>query len=106
LKLKPYFKEAGLSVEDIDQNYNMTWENHKFGDYDNRGPKDSPQPYFFPVGWKGYALKIGGRYGNDNENWLKMNGNKDEWYVMFHGTDCRGVGGIMNKNREINPGKE
>jgi len=42
--------------------------------------------YFYPVGWKGYALKVVGKYDNGNDNWLLMDNNSEEWYVMFHGT--------------------
>jgi len=83
-----------LSSKDFNPKYNFTWDHHKFGDYDNRGPKARPQPYFFPIGWKGYALNVEGRYG-DNDNWLMMNGNEEEWYVMFHGTTFWGCKGIM-----------
>ena len=81
----------------------MTWNHFTFGRYDNRGPKDKPQPYFFPIGWKGYALNVAEKYG-ENTDWLMMNGNKDEWYVMFHGTSFRGVKGILSEGSNLTPG--
>lgn len=73
----------------------MVWDDFIFGNYDDRGPKGKTQPYFFPIGWKGHALNVAGRYGN-NDNWLMMNNNQEEWYVMFHGTNFDGFKGIMN----------
>jgi len=45
-------------------------------------------------------LNVAGRYG-DNDNWLMMDNNEEEWYVMFHGTTFGGVKGIMENGREI-----
>jgi len=94
--LHNYFKDAALSVNDFDAKHNMTWEIFNYGTTENRGAKDKPQPYFFPIGWKGFALNVSGKYG-ENDNWLKMDGNKEEWYVMFHGTNFGGCQAIMNK---------
>jgi len=63
-----------LSINDFAPNHNMVWDDFIFGNYDDRGPKGKTQPYFFPIGWKGHALNVAGRYGN-NDNWLMMNNN-------------------------------
>ena len=46
--------------------------------------------YLRPCGWKRYALKVKGRYDDDDE-WLgpagsRTEGSEDEWPVSYHGT--------------------
>ena len=94
MSLYEYFKTAALSDDDFDPKYNMLWNDFVFGNYDDRGPYGKTQPYFFPVGWHGYGLNVAGKYGN-NDNWLKMDNNKEEWYVMFHGTNFRAAPNIL-----------
>ena len=38
-----------------------------------------------PQGWKGYGLNVLNKYDNGNNDWLAMNGNKNEWAVAYHG---------------------
>ncbi|CAD8176758.1 unnamed protein product [Paramecium pentaurelia] len=56
----------------------------KLEDFDHRGPPNYRYEYYFPKGCQGYGLNID-KYGED-QNWIKMNGNKDEWRILFHGT--------------------
>jgi len=51
-----------------------------------RGPPDWKYDYNFPRGWKGYALNVQSKYEN-NDKWIKRDGNKDEWVIMYHGTN-------------------
>ena len=64
----------------------MEWDDYEFGNNSCRGPAGRFRRYFFPVGWKGYGLKVAGKYDNGNDNWLMMDNNPEEWYVFFHGT--------------------
>ena len=43
-----------------------------------------------PKGWKGFGLKVVGKYDNGNDDWLAYNGNKNEWAIAYHGI---GIGG-------------
>ena len=74
----------------------------------NRNPPDSwpPNPekrgkftYFPPDNnWIGFGLKVLGRYDNGNDNWIKMNGNENEWAIAYHGTSENAVKPICRKN--------
>eukprot|EP01103_Thecamoeba_quadrilineata_P006528 TRINITY_DN16255_c0_g1_i1.p1 TRINITY_DN16255_c0_g1~~TRINITY_DN16255_c0_g1_i1.p1 ORF type:complete len:348 (-),score=28.81 TRINITY_DN16255_c0_g1_i1:4-1047(-) len=41
-------------------------------------------PYNRPTGWKRYALKVKGKYENDD--WLESSNGYSEWPVTYHGT--------------------
>ena len=41
--------------------------------------------YFPPKGWNGFGLKVWDEYDNGNNDWLGMDGNKNEWAVAYHG---------------------
>ena len=76
-ELHPYFKQMNFS-EDLMDPLRGNMEN--WGHKDKRGGLD----YFPPVGWKGYGLKVIGKY-KGGEDWLAMNGNSGEWAVAYHG---------------------
>ncbi len=58
----------------------MTWESdHQENSFRGR------ERYYFPQGWKGYALNVLNNYGNNN-NWLGMKNSLEEWPAFFHGT--------------------
>ena len=42
-------------------------------------------PYTPPEGWKGFGLKVKGKYDNGNDDWIACNGNPNEWAVAYHG---------------------
>ncbi|KAM3144855.1 hypothetical protein pb186bvf_003164 [Paramecium bursaria] len=58
-----------------------------FTEFELRGPLQDQIKYFLPKGWKGYALKVQGKYDEGNDDWLKMNGNPNQWHIMYHGTN-------------------
>jgi RNA:NAD 2'-phosphotransferase (TPT1/KptA family) len=37
------------------------------------------------MGYFGYALNVKNKYG-DNNKWLGMDGNDEEWRILYHGT--------------------
>ena len=39
-----------------------------------------------PQGWKGFGLKVKGKYDGGNDDWIACNGNSNEWAVAYHGT--------------------
>ena len=43
-------------------------------------------PYYQPSApWKRIGLNVKSKYDNENDDWLKMDGNEREWAVAFHG---------------------
>ncbi|CAD8117344.1 unnamed protein product [Paramecium sonneborni] len=77
-------KKSGIGIkpQDFDHRYNMVWDGFK--DFELRGPSDKRYEYYFPKGCQGFGLNID-KYGKD-QNWIKMNGNKNEWRILYHGT--------------------
>jgi len=57
-----------------------------WGENEKRGGFD----YYPPKGWKGFGLKVLGKYDNGNDDWITYNGNPNEWAIAYHGI---GVGG-------------
>jgi hypothetical protein len=60
-----------------------------WGENEKRGGFD----YYPPKGWKGFGLKVLGKYDNGNDDWLTYNGNPNEWAIAYHGI---GAGGNCN----------
>ena len=62
-----------------------------WGENEKRGGFD----YIPPKGWKGFGLKVLGKYDNGNNDWLAYNGNPNEWAIAYHGLgaggDCKTV---------------
>ncbi|CAD8156961.1 unnamed protein product [Paramecium octaurelia] len=84
-------KGIGLRNQDFDSRFNMVWDG--FQESQKRGPLDQSYDYYFPKGCCGFGLDIT-KYGND-QNWIKMDGNKDEWRILFHGTKNENVNNII-----------
>lgn len=77
-----------LSEQDFDSRGDMFFFT---SDVFQRGPRGNTEKYTQPTKeWFRIGLKMNGKYENDN--WLKMNNNPEEWYVAYHGV---GVGQIM-----------
>ena len=57
-------------------NLNQGWE---------IGGKRGGRPYYPPSGWKGYGLRVLGKYDNGNDKWISCNGSDGEWCVAYHG---------------------
>ncbi|CAD8113869.1 unnamed protein product [Paramecium sonneborni] len=87
----------GLSRNDFDSRFNMVWDH--LLESEKRGPQDHRYDYYFPKGCYGYGLNII-KYGEDQE-WIKMNGNKNEWRIMFHGTKNWCVNQIIKTNLKV-----
>ena len=50
------------------------------------GGKRGGYPYTPPQGWKGFGLKVKGKYDGGNDDWIACNGISNEWAVAYHGT--------------------
>ncbi|KAM3139647.1 hypothetical protein pb186bvf_008292 [Paramecium bursaria] len=92
LVINKYFQQIQLSPDDFDPNFNMEW--NQFKEYEMRGPIGDQLEYYFPQGWKGYALKVLNKY-QDGNDWLQMDSNPNQWHIIFHGTDSSGCKGII-----------
>ena len=46
--------------------------------------------YIPPKGWKGFGLKVWGKYDNGNNAWLASDGNPQEWAIAYHGIGAGG----------------
>jgi hypothetical protein len=55
--------------------------------------------YRRPCGWKRYAIKVYGKY--ENENWLGSNGNPGEWPVSYHGTGHEAANSIATSGYDL-----
>ena len=59
------------------------------GDNKNQGwgvnEKRGGRPYYPPIGWIGYGLKVLGKYDKGNNVWLNYDGAVGEWCVAYHG---------------------
>ncbi|KAM3144836.1 hypothetical protein pb186bvf_003145 [Paramecium bursaria] len=100
LVLHKYFQDIQLSADDFDPQYNMQWkQNHP--EFELRGPQQDQIKYFFPRGWKGYALKVKGKYDEGNDDWILMNNNPNQWHIMYHGTNQQFVGRIVEQGFKV-----
>ncbi|CAK86535.1 unnamed protein product (macronuclear) [Paramecium tetraurelia] len=84
-------RQIGLSSKDFDSRYNMVWDGLR--ECQQRGPLNQRYDYYFPKGCYGFGLDIT-KYGID-QNWIQMDGNKDEWRILFHGTKNENVNDII-----------
>ena len=71
------------------------------GDIQKRGGMEYKQPN---SQWIRVGLNVMGKYDDGNNDWLMMDGNPREWAVGFHGSDLKGIKGIIESNYEIRPG--
>ena len=60
--------------------------------------------YIPPKGWKGFGLKVFGKYDGGNNDWLAYDGNPNEWAVAYHGIGCRGGTTVENATHNIYTG--
>ena len=81
-----------LSADMLDSRGNRE---SRWGEGEKRGGFD----YYPPKGWKGFGLKVWGKYDNGNNDWLEYNGNSNEWAVAYHGIGCK-LGSTVEKATE------
>ncbi|CAK66803.1 unnamed protein product (macronuclear) [Paramecium tetraurelia] len=86
-------KGVTLSSDDFSPKYNRNWDG--FHEKEQRGPSYHRYDYYFPRGCYGFGLNIK-KYGNDD--WVKINGNINEWRILYHGTNQVAVNPIVRDN--------
>ncbi|CAD8111171.1 unnamed protein product [Paramecium primaurelia] len=85
--------EVILSPDDFNPKFNRTWDN--FPEKEQRGPPYHRYDYYFPIGCQGFGLNVE-KYGNDD--WIKMDGNPNEWRILYHGTKNFAISQIVKNN--------
>ncbi|CAD8049553.1 unnamed protein product [Paramecium primaurelia] len=84
---------VALSSDDFNPQFNMSWDN--LPEKEQRGPPYHRYDYYFPRGCYGLGLKVK-NYGNDD--WIKMDGNANEWRILYHGTKNFAINQIVKNN--------
>ncbi|CAD8120901.1 unnamed protein product [Paramecium sonneborni] len=92
----------GLSIDDFNPKFNMNWK--MVGYYDNRGPQSKKYIYYFPKNCYGFGLNIN-KY-SDDQDWIKMDGNPNEWRILFHGTNQQNIASIIQNNLQRGSGQK
>ncbi|CAD8207454.1 unnamed protein product [Paramecium octaurelia] len=87
-----------LSSDDFNPSHNRNWDGFK--EKEQRGPAYHRYDYYFPRGCYGFGLNVK-KYRNDD--WIKMDGNPNEWRIMYHGTKNLAVNSIVKNN--LQPGQ-
>ena len=93
-----YLKEIQKKViiEGVKLNQNMLdYRGNQTPDGYGIGQKRGTYDYIPPLGWKGFGLKVLDKYDNGNNDWIKMDGNPNEWAIAYHG-----IGKSYNNNTE------
>ncbi|CAD8111179.1 unnamed protein product [Paramecium primaurelia] len=85
-----YAKGVTLSSDDFNPSHNMSWDG--FHEKEQRGPPYHRYDYYFPIGCYGFGLKV---KSDGNDDWIKMDGNPNEWRIMYHGTKNQAVSAIV-----------
>jgi ubiquitin len=87
LEFKEKIKIFSDDLLDSKYDYDFTMINDNGKVYTRGG-----ETYNRPCGWKRIALKVLGKYENDD--WLGLNDDKSVWPVAYHGTNLDGLKGI------------
>ena len=63
----------------------------KYNNYDSWAPKGEMrggEPYDSPLTWRGFGLKVLGKYDNGDNTWIGMQNKPGEFPVAYHGIGC------------------
>ncbi|CAD8129572.1 unnamed protein product [Paramecium sonneborni] len=88
-----------LSIDDFNPKYNMNRDD--FCEKEQKGSPYGRYDYYFPKGCQGLGLNVE-KYGK-NQDWIQMDGNSEEWRILYHGTKNFCVNSIVKNN--LKPGK-
>ncbi|CAF3731109.1 unnamed protein product [Rotaria sordida] len=87
---KPMVSYLQIRPSDLDPQFNF--------DYRTSGLPEKltcgSYPYYLPLGWYRYALKVLDKYSNDN-TWIGQVNAEGEWPVAFYGTHSDAVSSIL-----------
>ncbi|CAF4355465.1 unnamed protein product, partial [Rotaria sordida] len=79
-----------IRPSDLDPQFNFDYKTSGLPEKLTRGS----YPYYLPLGWYRYALKVLDKYGNDNA-WIGQVDAEGEWPVAFYGTHSDAVSSIL-----------
>jgi len=82
MKEEPVTKAIFLTADLLEPAYNMN-ESDWPRNIQYRGPIGNRYRYYPPYEWKGYGLKVLGKYENDK--WLTYLNTPGEWWIAYHG---------------------
>ena len=84
----------------FDFRYNEDWRFAK-----RRCVKRGGEDFITPVGYKGFGVRVLGKYDNGDNSWLRMDGGPKEWAVAYHGTSAEGFQGIVTGKMKAGAGQ-
>ncbi|CAK87303.1 unnamed protein product (macronuclear) [Paramecium tetraurelia] len=99
-----YFDQANIQSKGVTLSFDdfKSFTQYEFGQLsrkkEQRGPPYHRYDYYFPIGCYGFGLNVEKQvkqYGND---WLKTDGNPNEWRIMYYGTKQAAVNQILRNN--------
>eukprot|EP00419_Tripos_fusus_P089331 CAMPEP_0172842666 /NCGR_PEP_ID=MMETSP1075-20121228/30895_1 /TAXON_ID=2916 /ORGANISM="Ceratium fusus, Strain PA161109" /LENGTH=200 /DNA_ID=CAMNT_0013686825 /DNA_START=11 /DNA_END=609 /DNA_ORIENTATION=+ len=94
---------AGREVTDKAEDLFDFQHNRDYRDWD--GPEKEERggiAYSIPKGWKRFACRVKGKFGDDNA-WLRLDGGDGEWATAYHGTSYEALVPILDGG--LLPGK-
>ena len=119
LELKKYEESKGAKLIDINKKCLLSFcqidpdmfDNNGDQLYDGwerngkRGPPDYLMDYDPPIGYKGYGLRVTGKYDNGNDTWLGYKNEVGEWYIAYHGTSGQFAKNILQEGLKKGSGQ-
>ncbi|CAD8085128.1 unnamed protein product [Paramecium primaurelia] len=93
--------KINFCLDDFDPSHNKNWKQHQ--EKQQRGPPTYKYDYYYPRQCQGFGLKID-KFGQD-KNWIKKDGNQNEWRILYHGTKHHFVTSIVQTGLKPGPGQ-
>ena len=87
-----------LSLEMFEPQYN------NYDRWAPKGEKRGGEPYDSPLTWRGFGLKVLGKYDNGNNTWIGMQNKPGEFPVAYHGIGCNSNNPFPIAGRIVNEG--
>ena len=84
-----------IDPEMFDHNYDQLYDGWEING--KRGPPGYLMDYDPPIGYKGYGLKVSGKYDNGDDTWLGYTNQQGEWYIAYHGTSGHYANAILKE---------
>ena len=95
VSLKCLLSFCAINPDMFDHNYDQLYDGWERNG--KRGPPHHLMDYDPPIGYKGYGLKVSGKYDNGDDTWLGYTNKEGEWYIAYHGTSGNYANNILNE---------
>ena len=92
-----------IDPEMFDHNYDDLYDGWEING--KRGPPGYLMDYDPPFGYKGYGLKVSGKYDNGDDTWLGYTNQVGEWYIAYHGTSGHYANAILKEGLKKGSGQ-